>query len=375
MQICRLEKRSVSPAICAAKSALTLAISTLWVKKISKETIFGSDNSLDARGLKVFHQNAGCLPQVRSSIGLHFPLKFSPPPFALYGRIRVHLVDDVLAEVRASHLWDRDKRALTHVMRYSTVTSLRKAWQAIEQRSPLSVAKVLSCKYSPISGAVPTTLCFTRQQNRAVHSNKVSDISAKDKLLPIGFFRNFFNKIGILDIDKYRAMTLGCLLYEDIPDRIDYTTFYKEYNMPDTFLSWFLITELHVWMLMMRFMAEGKYGKFVRKHLVAAMWEDVSMRVTKLGPINKNVRSDQLTELFYQFNAAIIGYDEGIMSDDKVLAGALWRRFFRSECSNPEKLEQLLIYVRQQVNLLDNIPSQEAMSYPGIKWMYAKSTK
>lgn len=97
--------------------------------------------------------------------------------------------------------------------------------------------------------------------------------------------------------------------------------------------------------------------------------------VLSFQPINKNVRSDQLTELFYQFNAAIIGYDEGIMSDDKVLAGALWRRFFRSECSNPEKLEQLLIYVRQQVNLLDNIPSQEAMSYPGIKWMYAKSTK
>lgn len=54
-------------------------------------------------------------------------------------------------------------------------------------------------------------------------------------------------------------------------------------------------------------------------------------------------------ELTYQFNAAVIGYDEGIMSDDKVLASALWRRFFSLECNNPEHLEKLLIYVRKQV--------------------------
>lgn len=53
-------------------------------------------------------------------------------------------------------------------------------------------------------------------------------------------------------------------------------------------------------------------------------------------------------ELSYQFNAAIIGYDEGIMSDDKLLASALWRRFFVYECNNPEHLEKLLIYVRKQ---------------------------
>lgn len=45
----------------------------------------------------------------------------------------------------------------------------------------------------------------------------------------------------------------------------------------------------------------------------------------------------------------MIGYDEGILSEDKVLAGALWRRFFCLECNNPEHLEKLLIYVRKQV--------------------------
>lgn len=53
--------------------------------------------------------------------------------------------------------------------------------------------------------------------------------------------------------------------------------------MPDTFFSWFLITELHVWMLMVRFMAEGKYGKIARNILVEAMWDDIEIRTKKLG--------------------------------------------------------------------------------------------
>ena len=58
---------------------------------------------------------------------------------------------------------------------------------------------------------------------------------------------------------------------------------------------------------------------------------------------------NQVEELSYQFNAAIIGYDEGILSDDKVLAAAIWRRFFQCEGKNPEHLETLVYYVRKQV--------------------------
>lgn len=56
--------------------------------------------------------------------------------------------------------------------------------------------------------------------------------------------------------------------------------------MPDTFYSWFLITELHVWMLMVRFMAEGSYGKVVRNNIVEAMWTDITVRINKLGVSN-----------------------------------------------------------------------------------------
>ena len=76
-------------------------------------------------------------------------------------------------------------------------------------------------------------------------------------------------------------------LYETVADRVNYVDFFVEFDMPDTFNSWFLITELHVWMLLTRAMAEGSEsgedGRFIRNNVVEAMWADVNMRAKKLG--------------------------------------------------------------------------------------------
>lgn len=53
--------------------------------------------------------------------------------------------------------------------------------------------------------------------------------------------------------------------------------------MPDTFNSWFLVTELHVWMLMVKAMEIGGDGRLIRNFIVEAMWEDVSTKGKKLG--------------------------------------------------------------------------------------------
>lgn len=168
---------------------------------------------------------------------------------------------------------------------------------------------------------------------------------------------------------KYQLIGLGYQLYDDIPDKLNYQPFFKGLNMPDTFYSWFLVTELHVWMLMVRFMAEGETGKVVVQNIVEAMWHDVLIRMDLLGPISSKLKKKQVMDLSQQFNAAVIGYDEGIMSDDKVLAGALWRRFFCLECNNPEHLERLLIYVRKQTGILDRIPSEKVFHRSMVQWI------
>lgn len=144
------------------------------------------------------------------------------------------------------------------------------------------------------------------------------------------------------------------LLYEAVADRINYEEIFSKFNLPNTFNSWFLITELHVWMLMTRAMAEGpekgQDGKFMRNCIVEALWGDVNKRAKKLNPGNPSEMRNQIQILSEQFQAALITYDEGIMFDDKVLAGALWRRFFEMKCDNYEHLETMVKYVRKQVS-------------------------
>lgn len=70
-------------------------------------------------------------------------------------------------------------------------------------------------------------------------------------------------------------------------DQINYLEFFKRFELPDTFNSWFLVTELHVWMLLVRAMAEGSEtgedGRFLRNCIVEAMWADVGTRAKKLA--------------------------------------------------------------------------------------------
>ncbi|XP_076750002.1 ubiquinol-cytochrome c reductase complex assembly factor 1 [Xylocopa sonorina] len=183
-----------------------------------------------------------------------------------------------------------------------------------------------------------------------------------------GLFEKWSTKFDLFK-KRYQLMALGCQLYDDIPDHLNYTVFFKDLNMPDTFYSWFLITELHVWMLMLRFTAEGEKGKEVVRNIVEAMWHDVIVRSEQLGPTIAKYRKKQIMQLSHEFNAAIIDYDEGIMSDDKILAGALWRRFFCMECNNPEHVERILIYVRKQTSFFDKIPSEKLFHRSIVQWI------
>jgi cytochrome b pre-mRNA-processing protein 3 len=68
-----------------------------------------------------------------------------------------------------------------------------------------------------------------------------------------------------------------------------------------------------------------------------------------IQPGNPSAIKAQIHELSQQFHAAIIGYDEGLLTDDVVLAGAVWRTFLQQNCSDPEHVECLVHYIRKQV--------------------------
>ena len=75
----------------------------------------------------------------------------------------------------------------------------------------------------------------------------------------------------------------------------------EAFDMPDTFYSWFLITELHIWILGARLMKvdldkiictsinfpcqEGDAGRLVRNSMVEALWTDCENRAKAIGDL------------------------------------------------------------------------------------------
>lgn len=96
-----------------------------------------------------------------------------------------------------------------------------------------------------------------------------------------------------------RLKLTGYFLYECVPVKVAYNEWFEILDLPDTFASWFTITELHVWLLLVRYMAEDvtasstqkkKYvkgdGHFVRNCIIEALWADVANRIKLLDVIN-----------------------------------------------------------------------------------------
>ncbi|XP_046397588.1 ubiquinol-cytochrome-c reductase complex assembly factor 1 [Ischnura elegans] len=183
-----------------------------------------------------------------------------------------------------------------------------------------------------------------------------------------GFFKKMTMSMKWFDYSKATLRAGGYKLYENIADRIHAEKFFDVLGLPDTMFSWFLVIELHVWMVMARLMAE-KDGRFVRNVIVEAMWDDVRQRMKKLEVDTSSRVNETLHELSQQFGAAIIGYDEGLLGDDRCLAGALWRRILQQKHGSAMALEALVAYVRHQMHELDKLGREEIILSPDLKWI------
>lgn len=145
-------------------------------------------------------------------------------------------------------------------------------------------------------------------------------------------------------------------LYQKTIASIDYQEFFDTFKIPNSFNSWFLITELHVWLLMVRAMAEGADrgadGQFIRNSIVKGMWADINSRLNNLHYDGlRSSQANQGVSIFnLHFQTSVISYDEGILGDDKILANALWVQFFNCDCDDLAKIDLLVKYVRKTVS-------------------------
>ncbi|OLL22460.1 CBP3-like protein [Neolecta irregularis DAH-3] len=98
-------------------------------------------------------------------------------------------------------------------------------------------------------------------------------------------------------------------------------------RLPMNFSTWYGVTQLHVWMLIVRMRDLPKReGEKYKQLLVDYWYEDIKFRLEGEYKIKSGkIVLDTLKDLYSQFRGATLAYDEGMCKDDTVLAAALWR--------------------------------------------------
>uniref|UniRef100_A0A2K5WI46 Ubiquinol-cytochrome c reductase complex assembly factor 1 n=1 Tax=Macaca fascicularis TaxID=9541 RepID=A0A2K5WI46_MACFA len=229
------------------------------------------------------------------------------------------------------------------------------------------------------------------QLNRKYHAtHKLSTTKGSPQPVEekVGAFTKIIEAMGFtgpLKYSKWKIKIAALRMYTSCVEKTDFEEFFlispycstglfcnsiireRWCQMPDTFNSWFLITLLHVWMCLVRMKQEGRSGKYMCRIIVHFMWEDVQQRGRVMG-VNPYILKKNMILMTNHFYAAILGYDEGILSDDHGLAAALWRTFFNGKCEDPRHLELLVEYVRKQMQYLDSMNGEDLLLTGEVSW-------
>uniref|UniRef100_A0A2K5WI17 Ubiquinol-cytochrome c reductase complex assembly factor 1 n=1 Tax=Macaca fascicularis TaxID=9541 RepID=A0A2K5WI17_MACFA len=242
------------------------------------------------------------------------------------------------------------------------------------------------------------------QLNRKYHAtHKLSTTKGSPQPVEekVGAFTKIIEAMGFtgpLKYSKWKIKIAALRMYTSCVEKTDFEEFFLRCQMPDTFNSWFLITLLHVWMCLVRMKQEGRSGKYMCRIIVHFMWEDVQQRGRVMGgwgftmlprlvsnswaqaiclpwppkvlglQVNPYILKKNMILMTNHFYAAILGYDEGILSDDHGLAAALWRTFFNGKCEDPRHLELLVEYVRKQMQYLDSMNGEDLLLTGEVSW-------
>jgi len=222
------------------------------------------------------------------------------------------------------------------------------------QRQPITAAH--SFIHKPITAA-QSVLCHPIIAARSVELN-----SRCTYYTVSGLASTLWQHLGLsrtkLKHHKYILRHSALRLYLCCVELVDHDSFIKEFGLPDTLNSWFRVTELHVWMCMVRLAQEGKEGVMLRNFMIEFFWEDLDKKMKKLGTMmSSTTRREGIQELSETFKASLFAYDEGLMSDDKVLAGCVWRTLFERNCDDAAHLNTMVTYIRKQVAHLDGMDS------------------
>lgn len=223
------------------------------------------------------------------------------------------------------------------------------------ERSLTHLPRLLLGRYN-----LAKTLTPIIDQRRYAQTNANSTIITKSPFENDGsWFTRLRHKIGIGPANGINLARASIFHYEACTDKLDPAKYFELFQLPDTLYSFYLVVQLHVWMCQARSMGEGPEGRRLRNEIIERMWQDFDVRLSKIEIYSSSKRRSILDDLLFHHQGAMFSYDEGLLTDDKCLANAIWRTLFSKDEVDPRVLESAVKYVRTQMNHLRSIGPRE----------------
>ncbi|TKY90359.1 hypothetical protein EX895_000357 [Sporisorium graminicola] len=142
---------------------------------------------------------------------------------------------------------------------------------------------------------------------------------------------------GLAKLMGYNSLTSTSIrvtsdLYDRCAERahVERNFWYGDCALPETYQSWFQITNLHVYLLLARFRAFDKAAnKTYSQELVNHFFIDAESRMRdRFGVQTSRLVKGYMRDMHMQHRGSILGYDEGLATNDATLAQALWRNIW-----------------------------------------------
>ncbi|KAK6745593.1 hypothetical protein RB195_011986 [Necator americanus] len=170
--------------------------------------------------------------------------------------------------------------------------------------------------------------------------------------------------------------TASAQLYYNCANNYDYEKLCEAFGLPDYMSSWYKLTLMHCWMVLMRMHVSLDAQAYLRlqRSMLSTMWFDVDNRLKIVGQeLGQTLTSESDLKSMHGLHLqTFLEYDEGFLTDDRVFAGGVWRCLYMSRSCDPIHVLRTIAYMRATIAWLDTLDLKEIM-VDGIKeWKQMK---
>ncbi|KAK6501615.1 Protein cbp3, mitochondrial [Arthrobotrys musiformis] len=234
----------------------------------------------------------------------------------------------------------------THLQQRSFVTSSR-----LQSSNPDSKSSQPSRTPEPEAAAEPSGI-------RAAIAKAVS------KVLPDSTKEQYYSYQKSEEL--YKECRLQGEYYPGEPVTGKAKFWYEECGMAPCLRNWSSISNLHVWLIMVRFrnMTPRSRAKMWQQAFINHYFFDLEAILTDRHKIvQKSARQKMLKELYEHFQYTILTYDEAFIRGDAWLATAIWQNVFLSrEDMDFRKLAMVVSYVRRILSGLEKLDEETILT-------------